>query len=287
MLKISDGRLSRSQEGMWNWQCRNPATATFHQVLAIRVLRRLHHEALRRAWRTVMNRHPMLRATFHGDELSSTYRIAPEFEGDAEVRSQKLRGASEGELVEQLEIDSREPFQLDRAGSRMTVFELGDEEFVLLLNCHHMVSDGASWTPILADLSAAYAAYEQGVEPQLALPPETSFGEYVAWEAELLSGDRGRELAEFWRGELAGVVPLELPTDRPRSRSMDRTELVRFWIDEDVTEALRAMSHGKSGFRPVVAAYAAFLHRYTGQTDLLVDTPSARALQRRRRSLRQ
>ena len=82
----------------------------------------------------------------------------------------------------------------------------------------------------------------------------------------------------YWTKQLAGVSPLELPTDRPRpavraARGANRV----FAISPDLTARLEALGRreGATTFMVLLAAFQTLLHRYSGQDDFAVGTPIA------------
>ncbi len=267
------GRLSRLQQGMLLEQTRNPSLSVYNQAISIRVPRAIDGDALRGAWRIVTGRHDCMRTTFHWEAQYPVCRVHAALEPELRVRP--VRGIGDRELLELARADAQQPFVLEEAPSRLTVFDLGPSESLLVVNCHHLISDAASFGTVLRELSLAYASLRGGVAPDLPPPAATTYEQFAEAEEAVLSGERGRALETFWREELVDAPRLQLPTDRPRSSSIDRSGCLRFVLGEDTTSALLRLSEGSTLFRTILGAYAAFLHRYTGQTDLGVHTPSS------------
>jgi amino acid adenylation domain-containing protein len=274
MLKGFERPLSGLQRGMLLEQLRSPAEYVFNHTTALRIPRSLDLDALRDAWRAVTARHDALRATFHASGDGYTSRVQPEIELD--VRAVTATGASDGELRDLVHAEIRRPFALDRCLGRLRVFRVGDADDVLALTLHHLVADGLSLTNVLPDLAHAYGRLERREDAGLPPPPSTSYDDFIAEERAILSGDRLRELEDFWRKELADAPYLDIPTDHPRAVPpvADRAGVVRVTFSEPATRALHAISTGSSPFRTIVAAYAAFLQRYTDKRDLVIRCPA-------------
>ncbi len=138
--------------------------------------------------------------------------------------------------------------------------------------------DGWSLAIIYRELAAAYDAYRNGQEPQLA-PVTTGFGDFAIWQREHLAGERMKTLLDFWRGQLAGATePLGLPTDFARSSvptfSGGSEVLV---LPATVAGDIRALAKANDAtpYMVLLAAYATVLHRYTGRSNVLIGSGSA------------
>ena len=94
---------------------------------------------------------------------------------------------------------------------------MADEEHVLLLCIHHIVSDGWSTAACcLRELGALYAAFARGEGDPLP-PLPVQYADYAVWQREQLQGEALDRQIGYWKERLAGAPALlELPTDRPR-----------------------------------------------------------------------
>src|SRR5437660_11586060 len=107
-------------------------------------------------------------------------------------------------------------FELERGPLvRVTLLRLGEQEHVLLVTMHHMVSDGWSSGIMVREFSRLYAAYVKGEESPLA-ELQVQYADYAVWQREWLQGEVLEEQLQYWREQLAGLQALELPTDYPR-----------------------------------------------------------------------
>lgn len=128
------------------------------------------------------------------------------------------------------------------------------------------------------ELGVFYEAERRG--EAATLPPlPLQYTDYVKWQERLLAGPEGERLVSFWREQLAGELPvLNLPTDRLRPLVQTfRGASESFKLDAELTAALKSLGQSSDATLNTVllAAFQTLLHRYTGQTDILVGTPTA------------
>ena len=158
------------------------------------------------------------------------------------------------------------------------MFGRGTNEHVLLIVVHHIVFDGRSVNLLLGRLFEVYELLSEGrpVEPRL---PGARYEDFVAWEQALLASEEGREHLGYWQDQLAGPLPLlMLPTDRPRhgsTRTQGATHSLT--LAADANERIRKFlsAHAVSPSVLFLGLYQYLLHRYTGESDIIVGVPSA------------
>src|SRR5207244_328852 len=112
---------------------------------------------------------------------------------------------------------------------------LSDEEHILLLTLHHIVSDGWSMGVLTRELGALYNAFCAGDPSPLEELP-IQYADYASWQREWLQGESLEKQIRYWKAHLAGASTLlELPTDRPRpSVQSFRGALKRFELSEEL-----------------------------------------------------
>ncbi|HEX2642975.1 MAG TPA: condensation domain-containing protein, partial [Thermoanaerobaculia bacterium] len=161
---------------------------------------------------------------------------------------------------------------------RSTLLRLGPEEHVALFTMHHIVSDGWSMGVLVREVAAFYAAELEG--RPAALPPlPVQYADFSRWQRDWLRGEVLETQLAYWRERLAGAPPaLNLPADRPRSaRTTGRGGLLPVHVPAATAAGLTALARqeGATLFMVLLAGWKALLHRYTGETDLLVGTAIA------------
>ena len=176
-------------------------------------------------------------------------------------------------------LEAKRPFDLTTGPlARGTVLRLGDDDHVVLFSVHHVVSDGWSSGLFLQEISALYSDFAVGRPSPLA-EPALQYADYALWQRDWLEGGALDAQLSYWKDRLAGAPELlELPTDRPRPAIQSfsgASEPVVF--SEEASAALVALSRreGATLFMTLLAAFQTLLHRYAGQTDVLIGTPIA------------
>lgn len=161
---------------------------------------------------------------------------------------------------------------------RVHLFKRADDEHVLLVAMHHIVSDGWSFGVMMREFSAFYAAEVRG-EP-LALPDlPIQYTDYAAWQRSWLDGQAREHQLGHWRKALAGApAVLDLPTDRPRPAVRShRGATEPLALAPDVAQALTSLcrEQGVTAYMALLAAFGAYLGRVSGQDDVVIGSPFA------------
>ena len=157
---------------------------------------------------------------------------------------------------------------------RVKVLRLGEEEHVLLVTMHHIVSDGWSMGIMAREIGQLYGAYVKGEESRLAELP-VQYGDYAVWQREWLEGEVLEEQLKYWRKQLGEMEPLDLPTDHVRPAVMSqRGASVGFGLSGELSEKLKELSRGEGVtlFMVLLAGLQVVLSKYAGQQDIGVGT---------------
>ncbi|WP_030507016.1 non-ribosomal peptide synthetase/MFS transporter [Microbispora rosea] len=262
--------LSHAQERLWFLEQYAPGTTAYTVAFAVRLDGgEIDDAALERALIEVARRHESLRTRFVTTD-DGTPEIVLDDEPVVELRlSQSDDPATVREEV-QAELDR--PFDL-AAGPllRLLLVRLGAREHVLLLTMHHAVTDGWSCDILMEELLALHEAYRTGTEAGLADPP-VQYGDYALWER----GRTHEDDIRYWRERLAGLPPLELPTDLPRPPEQGSAGAAHgIVLDRELADALTALggANGATLYMTLLAAFQVLLARYSGQDDFAVGSP--------------
>jgi len=272
--------LSYAQEALWFLEQLSPGQPTFNVTGAVRILGALDTGALQQSFSEIVRRHEALRTTFGAVEGRPIQVVAPALdlpltvidlrEWPAETRQAETeRLASE---------EARRPFDLARGPlMRASLIRLAGNDNAVLMTMHHIVTDGWSLGIAARELGALYDAFRGGKPSPLPELP-IQYADFACWQRQWLQGKVFEKLLGYWKRQLSGVTPLELPTDRPRPAARtSRGALVSFELRETLSRNLQELSQraGSTMFMTLLAAFQTLLHRYSGQDDITVGSPVA------------
>ncbi|NMZ19529.1 non-ribosomal peptide synthetase [Pseudomonas rhodesiae] len=273
--------LSYAQQRMWFlWQL-DPTSGAYNLPGAVRLKGTLSLRAMEQAFASLVERHETLRTVFQrqADERLSQVAIEPSVVVE-QLDLSDLPPAEREQAVSDAAVrQSLLPFDLEHGPLlRVQLLKLAEQEHVLLLTLHHIVSDGWSMNVLIDEFIRCYDAYERNETPRLP-PLPIQYSDYALWQRRWLeAGEQARQL-DYWQARLGDEHPvLELPTDRPRP-AMPSYQGTRhhFAIDADLAAQLRscAQRHNVTLFMLLLGAFNVLLHRYTGQGDIRVGVPIA------------
>ncbi|NSX02821.1 non-ribosomal peptide synthetase [Cupriavidus gilardii] len=274
--------LSWAQQRLWFlWQW-NRNSATYNIPRAVRLRGNLDRSALQRTFDALVERHESLRTTFHQEGELAVQRIHPPSSLPIAVGDLRDADPAQRDVAVQSMVDAeaQTPFDLEQGPLlRVRLLRLADDDHILLVTMHHIVSDGWSMNVVIDEFARLYAGFVSGLPAQLA-PLPIQYADYAAWQKQWLeAGELERQL-RYWKSHLAddGTVVLELPTDRPRPAvPSHRGGAVSFSLDADLSAKLRALARSADTtlFTVLLAAFQVLLYRYTGQRDLRIGVPVA------------
>ncbi|HEV7590558.1 MAG TPA: amino acid adenylation domain-containing protein, partial [Longimicrobium sp.] len=160
---------------------------------------------------------------------------------------------------------------------RATLLRLGQDEHVLLVVLHNLVSDGWSTYVLFREMAALYGAFARGEAsplPEL----EMQYADYAARQRERFSGGALAAELAWWRGTLAGARTLRFPADRPRPAVPDfHATMLSFTVPRATADALWGLARGEgvSLYTVLLAAFQVLAGRWTGETDVVVGGAAA------------
>ncbi|RKI15374.1 amino acid adenylation domain-containing protein [Corallococcus sp. AB030] len=261
-------QLSFAQQRLWFLDQWMPGSALYSLPFAFRLDGPLDTAALEQAIQAVVDRHEALRTTFPGEGAALQHVAA-----HLPVTLERAQTGSEEETLACMQREAERPFDLARGPLfRALLIREAERRHVLVLNLHHIVSDGWSFGVLYQELSAAYRARD--LEP-LSL----QYPDYAAWQRQWLQGDVLQRELGFWERQLADVPHvLELPTDRPRPAVQGFAgDIHRFTVPARLHRELEALARreGATLFMALLTGFQVLLSRYSGQRDFVVGTPIA------------
>lgn len=278
-----DWPLSLGQERLYRLACLHPDIPLYNVAVAYRMQGGVEAAALGLAVQQIEQRHDILRTTFPEVDGQPVQRVAPGTDKTATFRMVDLRQMSPTEQSAQAEavVAAEVKQTMDLALGplwRLTLIQLGDQDHILVLTMHHLVSDGWSFEVFLAELTAFYDAHISQRPPALERPA-LQYAQFGSRQREEVARPEFADQRRYWETQLAAPLEaLRLPAERAAHGSFDRAAKgLSFSVPADLGQALRDRSSAGNAtlFMALLAGFAALLSRATGQADLLVCTPVA------------
>ncbi|MFB7816379.1 amino acid adenylation domain-containing protein [Paenibacillus chitinolyticus] len=228
---------------------------------------------LEQAFRALIRRHEALRTAFTLHDGVPVQRIAPK-EAPPEFTLPRIRVQGEAEALQAVRAFIR-PFDLEQAPLlRAALVDEGANRHRLLVDMHHIVSDGVSTAILLEELSRLYNGEGEAL-PELRI----QYKDYAVWQQSEAGSERVRAQEAYWLERLKGELPvLDLPADRTRPAVFRYTGgVVRFTLGAERTSGLKrlALRTGATLYMVLLAAYSTLLSKYSGQEEVIVGTPVA------------
>lgn len=275
--------LSFAQQRLWFLDQVVPGNPAYNIQAAVRLTGSLNLEAFASTLNEIVQRHEILRTTFHIVDGHPAQVISPVAELSFEIRDLSTNPSTDyTEYLRNLRLDLTQGPLL-----RATLLRLAETEHVLLLSMHHIVADGWSMGVLVQEVAALYPAFVEAKPTPLAELP-IQYADFAVWQRQWLQGEVLREQLDYWRQQLAGLKPLELPTDHPRPPVQSFRGARRFFsIPAEISNELRALSQreGVTLYMTLLTAWQTLLHRYTSQNEIVVGTDIANRNRRELESL--
>ncbi|MBC8953403.1 non-ribosomal peptide synthetase [Xenorhabdus sp. PB62.4] len=275
--------LSFAQQRLWFLSQLDPAASlAYHIPVALRLTGELNFHTLTTALERLVARHESLRTRFVLVEGQPCQHIDPADMGFA-LSSHDLRQLDPAlhisHIVKLTDLEAQTPFDFTQGPLiRGQLLQLTDEEHVLLLTLHHIITDGWSIGVFVREFDVLYHAILNDYDAPLP-PLPIQYVDYAVWQREWLQGNNLTEQRDFWYAQLENAPALlSLPTDRPRPAVQTYVgSQVPFHLDASVLTSLKALGqrHNTTLFMTVLAAWSIVLARLSGQDDIVIGTPVA------------
>jgi amino acid adenylation domain-containing protein len=267
--------LSYPQQRLWLLEQLGRSRHAYYLLEAIHLRGPLQVAVLAQSLQEMMRHHEVFRTTFGHIAGQPFQVIGPTINAPLPVVDlhNLPAGQRKAHVLTLAQAEIRRPFNLTQGPLlRATLLQLADAEHVLLLTMHHIVSDGWSHGVFWRELTILYAAFAAG-QPSPLPALSLQYADFAHWQEQWLRGGSLDPQLAYWQQQLAGVSPLQLPTDRPRPTVQTfrgaRHSLI---LSPTLTQALKTLSqwHGVTLFMTLLAAFQTLLHCYTGQDDIAV-----------------
>lgn len=265
--------MSPMQQGILFHCLYEPGAGMYCLLLGCQLEAALDIPALRRAWKDVMQRHPVLRSGFLWEGLDRPMQVVrknvelPWREEDWRAYDVAEQQSKWRNLLVQ---ERNQGFDFKVAPLlRLALIRTGEESYYFIWNSHHIVLDGWCLQIVMEEAFALYAAYREG--RKLQLKGARLYRDYIAW----LQKQDAKKAEAFWREELKGYTePTRLRIERKRENWGEKEEeygKLEAFLSRDYSEKLEEMARRQQVTPSAVvqSAWAIVLSQYSGEQDVL------------------
>ena len=271
--------LSFAQHRLWFVDQLDQKISAYNLPVALRLSGTLAADDLESAFKIILSRHSVLCAQFKENDGEPVLEYKDPTSWCLE------RGEIAGPALTEF-IENHAETLFDLANDWLFIAKLiacGEDRHVLLINMHHVVSDGWSMGVMINELKVLLEQTDtqKTIAQRAELLPalEIQYDDYAHWQRAWLQGDNLENLKQYWIEALDGAPSvLRVPTDFPRPEKPTFTG-AHFPVDlgEETTKAVYAYceANAVTPFMLLMSAYQVLLARYTLQDDICVGIPIA------------
>ncbi len=265
------------QQGFWYLDQLEKGNPAYNIAVRFRLEGPLNHAALARAMNEIVRRHESLRTVVLDVDGHPVQVVAPSLSIEVPVVDLGDVPAAERHARSQILAVEEARRRFDLAVGpliRASLVRLDEEDHVLLVTVHHVISDGWSIGVITQELGALYDAFCRGLKLPLA-DLSLQYGDFAVWQKQWLESTTLEGQLFYWKDKLACLPVLEIPTDRPRPAVQTSNGYIESLVlARALTHSLKEISNQQrvTFFVLALAALKVLLSRHTGQTDIFVGT---------------
>ncbi|WP_045855524.1 non-ribosomal peptide synthetase [Teredinibacter purpureus] len=274
--------LSSSQSGLWFIEQYETNSVLYNMPVHFRLFGDINEDALQFALTCIQAKHGSLRTRFYKDRQGVGYQQLTDDSSLVVAKTDLSRldnRARKAALNDLLQKTVTEPFDLEVGQlTRVQLVMLGEQEAVLMLTQHHIVSDGWSIKTLFSDIKLAYSAYQNN-QPNPLKPTALTYLDYARWFNTPAFLDYHQQFETFWADRLQSMPDIHsVPLDKPRPASADTTgELVTSHLDAELWARFNQFCRrsNASSFIGLHAVFSLLLARLSGEHDIVIGSPLA------------
>lgn len=272
--------LSLAQQRIWFVEQLEPEHSLNNVSRTLHLRGYLDQAALEFGINRIIDRHEILRTTFsvHDSEAMQDIASYLPFSITALDLNHLSPDQQKIEATRIARIEAHHSFDLARPPlMRAVLLQLGQQEHVLIITLHHIITDGWSMGVFSRELETFYRSAVLNGPAELPEPP-IQYADYAEWQRNWLQGEAITPLADYWKKQLSNATRLELPSDRPHTKQPDyNTALCSLQLSAKLTKEIMQMGQEENCtlFMTLLACFNVLLHRYTSETDIVVGTPTS------------
>ncbi|ACC84846.1 non-ribosomal peptide synthetase [Nostoc punctiforme] len=282
---FADGELlltapaTESQKEIWaSVQMGDAANCAYNESQSLRLKGELDVKVFQSAVEKLVQRHEALRTTFSTDGNTLCIVASRQIEIPIIDLSSSEPQEQQEKLASILRQEVEQPFDLEHGPLfRAKIVKLQAQEHLATLTAHHIICDGWSWAVLMPDLGKLYSGLQQGIVPELEEPDNLS--EYAILQEEEADSPEAIATEKYWLEQFADSLPvLDFPSDRPRPPLRTFNAAREDWhLSPELVANLKQLGTklGCSFMTTLLGGFEVWLHRLTGQNDLVVGIPAA------------
>ncbi|MCD9188137.1 MAG: amino acid adenylation domain-containing protein [Pyrinomonadaceae bacterium] len=266
--------LSTSQERLWFLSQFEPDDPSYNISVALKIKGFLDIEIFEQSFRQIIERHEILRTSYHSLNGKPVQLINEEFDFGIETIDLSADENTESKALEIALSNARKIFNLTESPLiRVSVIKLSEESYLCAVTIHHIAADGWSMSVLVRELTELYKSYLEHRSPRLSELP-IQYADFAVWEKENITAENLAQETAYWKKQLGGHLPaLNLPTDNHRP-AIQNTDGKRFplSISPELTEKLKLLAKNENAtlFMILLAGLKSLFYRYTNQEDICI-----------------
>ncbi|WP_242655935.1 condensation domain-containing protein, partial [Paramaledivibacter caminithermalis] len=259
--------VSSSQKRMYLINKMSDGGIEYNVAVAMDIEGKLDKEKMKNVFNEIVRRHESFRTSFDMIDGKLVQKIHEEVDFEMEY---KIATKEEGDKIIK---DFIRPFDLSKAPLlRVVLIKIEEEKHILLMDMHHIISDGVSIGILYKEIEELY----KGVELKRS---QIQYKEFAAWHNDYLKTEEIRRQEEYWLDVLKGELPiLDIITDYPRPMHQTyQGDRIRFSADKEIVYGLKeiCIQNNSTMYMVLLSAYNILLSKYSRQEDIIVGTPVA------------
>src|SRR5215213_4860732 len=272
--------LSFAQERLWFLDQYYPGSAIYNMPI-VYPYGPLSAVLVEASLNEIVRRHEILRTTFTAIDGRPVQVVAPKLElklvqADLLTMPEDQRSLAMGQLITR---QTNQPFDLAKGPLlRAVLVRVAEQGYYLMLDMHHIVSDGWSMQVLMNEFTTIYQQLASGSAPALPELP-IQYADFAVWQRKYLQGDVLEAQLSYWKRHLDEIpaAGIELPMDyfRPPVSSF-HGQGISFRLSQSLSDSLSALTQ-QAGITPFITLLTAFkilLFRYTEERSVIIGIPS-------------
>jgi amino acid adenylation domain-containing protein len=273
--------LSCGQTEIWLTTQLDPSLTVYNEAFTVYMNGPVDPLALEKALNAIIRRHEILRTAFIIEGVQPIQIIQDEVRLILSLADLGSLPESdrESQTLQMVTAEARRPFKLAEPPLlRATLVRTNETDCRLYLTVHHIVVDAYSiYNVLIPELWQLYESF-RARKPSPLRELRMQYADYARWQRQHLPGAELKKCLTYWKNQLDGAVPLELPTARPRPPVRTfRGAYQSFALSKELTDALNTLSRQENVtlYMMLLAAFKTLLWRYAQQDEIVVGTAEA------------